>query len=148
MLPPKNAYNQPPTSNNPREIEAWALMKSATRLEEAKRAPDDDEELRQSLRINQILWTILQSAVLNEETPLPDNLRADIISLSLTVDRQTFARLADLDREKLVFLIDVNRNMAMGLMTKPATEEAASEDKPETVQDPQATAVPKLDISG
>lgn len=112
------SYTTQPASNDPREIEAWALMKSADRLENARREKDDDE-VRESLRINQILWTIIQTAVAGTETELPPEVRDNILKLSLVVDEKTFDCLGDLDREKLPFLIDLNRNIALGLMGMP-----------------------------
>ncbi len=115
------SYSQTPAASDPRAVEAWALMKSADRLENARREKDDDE-LRESLRINQILWTIIQTSAAEQETELPPDVRDNILNLSLIVDRKTFDCLGDLDREKLPFLIDLNRNIAMGLMGMPGDE--------------------------
>ena len=112
------SYSQTPPVSDPRAVEAWALMKSADRLESARREKDD-VELRESLRINQILWTIIQTAAAEQETELPPEVRDNILNLSLIVDRKTFDCLGDLDRDKLPFLIDLNRNIAMGLMGMP-----------------------------
>jgi len=119
MLKQTQSYSPPPVSNDPREIEAWALMKSADRLENARRDMDDDDEMRESLRINQILWTIIQTAVAGAETELPPDVRDNILRLSLIVDSKTYDCLGDLDRKKLPFLIDLNRNIALGLMGMP-----------------------------
>ena len=118
MLKQSQSYNPAPVSNDPREIEAWALMKSADRLENARREIDD-HEVRESLRINQILWTIIQTAVAGTETELPPDVRDNILRLSIIVDNKTYDCLGDLDREKLPFLIDLNRNIALGLMGMP-----------------------------
>ncbi len=120
-LKQSQSYNPPPVSNDPREIEAWALMKSADRLENARRDKDDDE-VRESLRINQILWTIIQTAVAGAETELPPDVRDNILRLSLIVDDKTYDCLGDLDREKLPFLIDLNRKSARGLLGMPGQD--------------------------
>ncbi len=118
MAYPTDAYDRPPPADSdPREIEAWGLMRSARRLESARRNPGDENELRESLRFNQVLWTIFQTAVAEPECRLPQEVRENVLKLSLLVDRQTFSCLGDLDVDKLGLLIDLNRNLALGLMS-------------------------------
>lgn len=112
-------YDQPPASNDPREIEAWALMKSANRLDKARLDPENDDEFRESLRVNQLLWTIFQDSVARPDTELPPDVRDNILRLSIFVDKRTYQCLGDGDREKLQMLIDLNRNIALGLMGMP-----------------------------
>lgn len=114
----RSAYDRLPSPDDPRQVEAWGLMKAAERLENARRDPNDDE-LRESLRVNQVLWTIIQSSVSAPDTELPPELRDNILTLSVLVDRRTYSCLGDMDREKLSFLIEVNRHLAMGLMGYP-----------------------------
>lgn len=112
-------YDNPPASNDPREIEGWALMKSAARLDKARRDIDDDHEFRESLRVNQLLWTIFQDSVARPDTELPPEVRDNILRLSIFVDKRTYQCLGDMDRDKLQLLIDLNRNIALGLMGMP-----------------------------
>lgn len=119
MQKPDQQYNLPPASDNPREIEAWALMKSANRLDKARLDTDDDEGFRESLRVNQLLWTIFQDSVARPDTELPPEVRDNILRLSIFVDKRTYQCLGDLDREKTQLLIDLNRNIALGLMGMP-----------------------------
>jgi len=132
MLKPDQQYNQPPASDNPREIEAWALMKSANRLDKARRDSDDDVGFRESLRINQLLWTIFQDSVARPDTELPAEVRDNILRLSVFVDKRTYQCLGDLDRQKSQMLIDLNRNIALGLMGMPGdgAEPAKTEPAP------------------
>lgn len=119
MAHPTDVYERPPSAaSDPREIEAWALMRSARRLEEARRDPGDEDELRESLRFNHILWTIFQTAVAESDCQLPREVRENVLKLSVLVDKRTFSCLGDLDVDKLDFLIDLNRNLALGLMSK------------------------------
>ena len=128
MAHPADAYDRTPSDDSdPREIEAWALMKSARRLEEARRHPGDEDELRESLRLNQILWTIFQAGVAEPDCRLPRKVRENVLKLSVLVDKRTFSCLGDLDVDKMGVLIDLNRNLALGLMGKgetPGAEEA------------------------
>ena len=121
------AYEQIPSVDDPRRVEAWGLMKAAAGLEDACNNPEDDDALREALRLNQVLWTIIQTAVLEEDCPLPQELRENIITLSIIVDRTTFSCLGDLDHDKVPFLINLNRQLAMGLLegADAAEEEAA-----------------------
>lgn len=119
------AYNRAPTSNDPREIEAWGLLQAARLLDDARRNPDDMDALHHALRTNQMLWTIFQAAVTEDNCELPRPLRADILSLSVFVDKTTFARLADLDATKIDILIDLNRNLAAGLSVQVAPDTEA-----------------------
>ena len=132
MPNPHSAYDRRPSPDDPRQVEAWGLLKAAERLDSARRDPNDDDELRESLRINQVLWTIIQSAVSAPDTELPPELRDNILTLSILVDEQTYACLGDLDREKVSFLVEVNRHLAMGLMENPGREagEAGEAGKP------------------
>ncbi len=114
------SYDQTPSADaDPREIEAWALLKSARQLDDASRAPENPDELRNCLRQNQLLWTIFQSAVAGDDSPLPLKVRETVLNLSLIVDKHTFSCLADLDPEKVPALVEINRNVALGLMGQP-----------------------------
>lgn len=136
MLKPDQQYNQPPASDNPREIEAWALMQSANRLDRARLNTEDDVGFRESLRINQLLWTIFQDSVARPDTELPPDVRDNILRLSIFVDKRTYQCLGDLDREKTQLLIDLNRNIALGLMGMPGdgVPQAKSDSAPEVSQ--------------
>ncbi len=119
------AYEQVPSVEDPRKVEAWGLMKSATGLEDACKNPDDKNALREALRLNQVLWTIIQTALLEEDCPLQKELKDNILMLSILVDRTTFRCLGDLDREKVPFLINLNRQLAMGLLESAENNEQA-----------------------
>ena len=56
--------------------------------------------------------------------PLPDEIRQNILSLSVFIDKHTVSALAEPSDRKLRVLVDINRNIAAGLMT--STEGAAA----------------------
>lgn len=114
----KYAAASRPPSEDPRDVEAWALAEASRRLIDASRKPDDTEALRGALQLNQRLWTIFQAAITEDDCPMPPDLRTNVAALSLMVDRETVARLVDLDVTKLDLLININRNVAGGLSTK------------------------------
>lgn len=117
-MKPTPKYASRPSSDDPRDVEAWALAEAARRLIDASRDPSNTEALEAALQLNQRLWTIFQASITEDDCVLPPDLRSNIAALSLLVDRETMARLADLDATKLDTLINVNRNVSSGLATK------------------------------
>ena len=98
----------------PRAAEAHAFAKAARLLEDARHATGDRAMRAQALRFNRLIWTILQAELSAPGNGLPSMLRADLISLSLYVDRQTATALADSDPRHLVPLIEIARAVAQG----------------------------------
>ncbi|MBP7339735.1 flagellar biosynthesis regulator FlaF [Niveispirillum sp.] len=119
-MKPATGYSNRPTSDDPRDVEAWGLTEAARRLIHARQAPENPDLLRQALSLNQRLWTIFQTSMVDPECPLPRDIRDNVLALSIIVDRQTFDRLIDLDVNKLDRLIDINRAVATGLSQRPA----------------------------
>lgn len=107
-----------------RQTEARALLEAARRLSEAGKESDTDGEYRAALRLNWRLWTIIQSDITSEENPLPSEIKANIMSLSIFIDKHTVGALAEPDLNKLAVLVDINRNIASGLMTVPEEDAA------------------------
>lgn len=52
---------------------------------------------------------------MKEDSPLPRQLRADILSLSKFIDGRIFEVMASPDPEKLNVIININLNIAAGL---------------------------------
>jgi flagellar protein FlaF len=123
-MKPATGYTNRPVSEDPRDVEAWGLTEAARRLIHARQSPENSELLRQALSLNQRLWTIFQTSMVDPECPLPRDVRENILALSIIVDRQTFDRLIDLDVTKLDRLIDINRAVATGLSQRPAADAA------------------------
>ncbi len=107
-----------------RQTEARALLEAARRLSEAGKESDTEGEYRAALRLNWRLWTIIQSDITSEENPLPSEIKANIMSLSIFIDKHTVGALAEPDLNKLAVLVDINRNIASGLMTVPEEDAA------------------------
>jgi len=118
-----------------RQTEARALLEAARLLSEASGESDTDGEYRSALRLNWRLWTIIQADIASEENPLPSEIKANIMSLSIFIDKHTVGALAEPDLGKLSVLVDINRNIAGGLMTMPEEEAAPS---PIAVQEPKS----------
>jgi flagellar protein FlaF len=118
------------SSMSPREIEAMAFTKAALLMEDAKKNLDDYDNYASALKFNQLLWTIIQADVVDKANKLPDVLKANILSLSIFVDKQTIKALADTKVDYLDSLININKNLAEGLMVKPAGTQTAEAARP------------------
>ena len=120
-----------------RDTEAQALLEAARRLDAARGGGSDNRDAyRAALRLNWRLWTIIQADVSSEGSPLPDDIRQNILSLSVFIDRHTVKALAEPNSSKLTILIDINRNIAAGLMAnvegliEPASDPAPQPARP------------------
>jgi flagellar biosynthesis activator protein FlaF len=105
-----------------REIEASALTKASNILKEIQDnwdAPGREEVLIQALKFNQVLWSIFQAELMDENNPLPKNLREDILSLSAFVDKRILDVMAFPSPEKLTTIININMSLAFGLRGEP-----------------------------
>lgn len=101
-----------------REIEAAALARTAMLLKRCKDNWDADDttgERAEALRTNQLIWSILQGELAKDDNPLPKQVKEDLLSLSLFVDKRIFEVMAHPAPEKLAILININLNIAAGL---------------------------------
>ena len=102
-----------------RQTEARALMETARALADAQENMEDISAYRAALRLNWRLWTIFQADVSATENPLPEDIKQNILNLSVFIDKHTVDALTDPEGRKLKVLIDINRNIASGLMANP-----------------------------
>lgn len=100
---------------SPRAAEAAAFSKAVLLLTQAGRRPGDYAVYAKALEFNRMLWTVLQADVADAANPLPDDVKGDLLSLSLFVDRQTVRALAEPAPGNLAPLIEIDRNLARGL---------------------------------
>lgn len=114
-----NAYDTAArATESSRALEARALFQGARLLEacgEGWDLPDRAALLDHALRYNQRLWTFFQSELSDPGNPLPREIRSNLLSLSLFVDRRIFDLMERPDREKLRALIEINRQIGAGL---------------------------------
>lgn len=119
-------YQTIPSEGDPRRSEAWALSQAALRIRQAIDA-EDEEVIANAVRLNWRLWTILQADIMAPDSPLPLEIKNNILSLCQFVDKQTVAYFAAPDIGMLDVLININRQLAGGLYeTPPDTNEEAS----------------------
>ncbi len=105
------------------EIDAMVLRQAAERLQKAQALPDDDF-FEETLLYNQLIWTVIQSEM-TAENPLSEEIKANLVSLSIFVDKQTAKAIGTREPDLLETLININRNISLGLERKvpeqPAT---------------------------
>jgi len=118
-------YSSVPAPGSPSHTEAWALTEAARRiavaLEKTAAASELDlpaakRELRDAIRLNWRLWTIFQAELTLDTNPVPLELRQNMLTLCQFVDNHTIACMRDVNPEQIKTLIDINRNIAQGLL--------------------------------
>lgn len=146
----KSTYQNLPKPGQPHYTEAWALIESARRMADAIKngVPKDIKkrnEVRDALRLNWRLWTIFQAELSITENPeVSDGIRANMLTLCKFVDQHTAAILTDPTPEAIITLVDINRNIASGLLelseadilAETKTEVASGPYQPKGPQEP------------
>lgn len=94
-------------------------MEAARRMRDAKSG--DAETLVKAVRLNWKLWTIFQSNLVDPDAAIPKPIRENMLSLSNFVDRRSVEILARPDPQLVDALININAQIAGGLMTIPET---------------------------
>lgn len=125
-----------------REVEASALLKGASLLLRSLNGNWEEsagyQELAEALRFNQKLWTIFQAELENPENPLPDELKVNILSLAIFIQRTILSQLANPKEEGVRQIVQINENLAAGLSPKLPTQENKSEE--ETSDSPDSSS--------
>ncbi|HEX7758455.1 MAG TPA: flagellar biosynthesis regulator FlaF [Caulobacteraceae bacterium] len=118
------AYQQAAArSETPREAELRLFGQVTRALVEAAAVSDDDFKTRiEALDWNRRLWSALATDCSVADNNLPASLRAQIISLSLWVNRHS--SLVMRKQETFDALIDINRMMMQGLSSRPESAAA------------------------
>jgi len=103
---------------NPRELEADLLLNAAAKLQTIRDAWEGRRqgELDAALLYNRKLWSIFVTSATSPENPLPVAVRQNVANIGLFVFKQTLQTLADPKPEKLGSLININRELAAGLL--------------------------------
>ena len=102
---------------NPRDLEADLLLKAASRLQSIQDRWDSDQNLlNEALLYNRKLWSIFVTSATSPDNPLPAAIRQNVANLGLFVFNHTLAIQADPKPESLGSLININRELAAGLL--------------------------------
>lgn len=148
-------YGRIPQPGLPTYTEAWALIEAARRMAAASDNADqsdikDRNKVRDALRLNWRLWTIFQAEMtVDNNSNMPDEVRVNMLTLCKFVDKQSVEALKDPTPARIEPLIDINRNIAAGLLASlenanKANAEAAAANESQPAQpeaaDPQAVS--------
>ena len=108
------------TGTSPRQLESTLLMKAATRLKAVQDNWDADRsDLDAAVVYNRKLWTILATAATETDSPLPDDLKRNISAIAIFIFNRSLDLIVDPKASDLDALIDINRNIAIGLAVEP-----------------------------
>ena len=107
---------------DPREFEASVLLKAASQLQRIKDSWETlaAKELNPALLYNRRIWTVFTTAVTEDDNPLPKEIRQNIANLGIFILKQTVEVLSNPTPERLDSLININRQIAAGLLQRPA----------------------------
>ena len=110
----KNVARQ---TSSPRELEATLLLQAAARLQSVHDAWDSNRcQLDDALLYNRKLWSVFLSEMTDSKNPMPRAVRQNVANIGLFVMNHTVAVMKDPQPEKLDSLININREIAAGLM--------------------------------
>ena len=91
------------------ELEARALIRTASALNRVKENWETAKaDLHPALDKNRRLWSILASAMSEEDCPQPQSIRNNILQLSMFVFKRTLELLGEPRPEGLDVLININ----------------------------------------
>jgi len=113
-----------------RQLEATLLFKAARQLETVAltwEAPERTVRLRAALDYNTGLWSVFQASMEEPDSPLPREIRVNVLQLVRFIDRRTLEVTMAPVPAKLQALIDINRQIAMGLSVSAAEAEAPAQ---------------------
>ena len=135
------SYAQPTKrGGSPRETEGRALLEAARRLLAVQEKPEDREAFLTNVRLNWRLWTIFQAELTTPDNQMPIEIRQNMLNLCNFVDKRTVEILADPKPALLTVLININRNIAAGLLADPTADNTSAVTDDDQPQAAGATA--------
>ena len=117
------------TTTDPRELESRVLLKAAGMLKDVQTEWNDANRdvLEATLKYNRQIWMMFyDTAIENPEGDRPNELRSNIINLANFIFKREIEILAAPKKEKLDVLININREIAAGLMAQKAQPDVPS----------------------
>jgi len=117
------AYGDHAQKNTPdqRELEGLVLLKSARMIQDLQDNWDNinSEVIEETLKYNRQIWLMFyDTAIENAEGDRPSALRSNIINLANFIFKREVEVLSAPQKEKLDVLININKEIAAGLMAK------------------------------
>lgn len=123
--------NAKANAGNQREMEARILYKSNRQIQVLIDNWEDRQKdaLEAALKYNRDIWILFYDTALeNKDGNRPNDLRSNIVNLANFIFKREMEVLADPKPEKLQILININNEIAAGLMTQPQGVKAVQSD--------------------
>ena len=105
-----------------RDLESHVLARAAAQMADVRENWGKDgheERLQEALIHNQKVWSFFQAEITQPDNPLPPEIKANLLALSVFIDKRIFDIMAYPEAKKLDILIEINRNLAAGLREAP-----------------------------
>lgn len=141
-------YTRVPKPGMPTYTEAWALIEAARRMAVASDHAsldniDERNKVRDAVRLNWRLWTIFQAemTVDDDDNRIPDEIRINMLTLCKFVDQHTIDTMQDPSPEKVGTLVEINRNIAAGLLESLKNLEGENAEGDEASEAPNVTSI-------
>ena len=125
-----------------RELEARILLKSNRTLQGLIDNWENRPKnlLEEALAYNRQIWMLFYDTALeNKDGDRPNDLRSNIVNLANFIFKREVEIMAKPEKQKLEILININREIAAGLMVNQGSDENVP---------PQQNERPQTDISG
>ena len=107
-------------TSNPRELEASLLLQAAARLQSVHDDWHDSAsvqaKLNDALLYNRKLWSVFLAEMTDANNPMPRDLRQNVANIGIFVMNHTVSVMQDPRPEQLGSLININRELAAGLL--------------------------------
>jgi len=116
----------------PRETEARVLTQGAVKLKKCLDAWEEKgrrKMLHEALTYNQKIWTIFQSELLKKDNHQAPDIRKNLLSLSVFINRKIRSAMVEPSQAKLNTIININMNIAQGLGMTPKPESTGDKEK-------------------
>jgi len=111
-----------------REMEGQLLLKAANEIQRLQDNWDQatPEDIDNILTYNRKLWMLFFDTAIENPDDRPVALRNNIVNLCNFIFKRSLNILSEPSKEKLGVLVDINRQIAAGLMVKPEVTAAGS----------------------
>lgn len=118
------AYGDSAQKHTPdqRELEGRVLLKAAKMLQDLQNDWDNAnlEIIENTLKYNRQIWMMFYDTALeNREGNRPNDLRSNIVNLANFIFKREIDIMTEPKKEKLQVLININKEIAAGLMAQP-----------------------------
>ncbi len=112
---------------SPEQTLAWGLTTTARKMAAACDPGTTKDQVLDAVRVNWRLWTIIQAEQADPDCATPKNIREGLLNLANFIDKRSIELLAHPDPLKLQPLININRNIAAGLLGTDLAPDARAE---------------------